>query len=130
MGISWGGTIYPWNSAAVISSTVIGAVMLIGLFLYEGFMNLPYPAIPVKFFANRGFISLVACATVASVSVSQEEEIPSAVSNFVSQMFYYSAVLLWPQQVKNFYTSDVEYAGWLSVSIVQCHPTMSAELTI
>ena len=67
MGISWGGVIYPWKSAAVISSMVIGAVLLIALFLWEGFMDLTYPAIPVKFFANRGFISLVACATVASV---------------------------------------------------------------
>lgn len=130
MGISWGGAIYPWKSAAVISSLVIGAVMLIGLFIYEGFMDLTYPAIPVQFFANRGFISLVVCATVASVSVSQEEEIPSAVSDFVSQMFYYSAVLLWPQQIRSLYTTDVEYGGWLSVSIVECHPETSTELTI
>ncbi len=59
---------YPWNSAATISSLVIGGVLLIALFCWEGFANLKYPAIPVKFFANRGFISLVCCATVASVS--------------------------------------------------------------
>ncbi|KAF2104228.1 TRI12-domain-containing protein [Rhizodiscina lignyota] len=58
MGISWGGVIYPWKSAAVISSTVLGGVCLIVLFIYEGFDDLKYPAIPVKFFANRGFISL------------------------------------------------------------------------
>lgn len=74
MGISWGGTIYPWKSAAVISSILIGGAMLVALFLWEGFMNLTYPAIPVKFFANRGFISLVACATVASVSVSKNNK--------------------------------------------------------
>lgn len=68
MGISWGGGIYPWKSAAVISSILIGGAMLVALFVYEGTVDLKYPAIPVKFFANRGFISLVACATVASVS--------------------------------------------------------------
>ena len=68
MGISWGGTIYPWKSAAVISSIVIGAVVLIVLMVWEWKADLPYPAIPVKFFGNRGFMALVACATVASVS--------------------------------------------------------------
>lgn len=68
MGVSWGGTIYPWNSPATISSIVIGFALLVALFVYEGFAKLEYPAIPVQFFANRGFISLVACATVASVS--------------------------------------------------------------
>lgn len=70
MGISLGGTIFPWNSAAVISTILIGAVLLIALFFYESYANLEYPAIPVKFFANRGFMSLVVCATVASVSIS------------------------------------------------------------
>jgi len=67
MGVSWGGVIYPWKSAAVISSMVIGFVLLVILFVYEAYADLTYPAIPVKFFANRGFISLVCCATVASV---------------------------------------------------------------
>lgn len=98
MGISWGGTIYPWKSAAVISSIVLGGACLIVLFIYESYANLTYPAIPVKLFANRGFISLVACATVAS-------------------MFYYSAVLLWPQQVAHLYTSNITYAGWLSTTV-------------
>lgn len=67
MGVSWGGSIYPWKSAATISSIIIGVVLLIALFVYEGFAKLEYPAIPVQLFANRGFISLVACATVATV---------------------------------------------------------------
>jgi hypothetical protein len=59
----------------VISTMVIGAVMLISFGLWEAFGNQKYPLMPMKLFRNRGFISLVACATVAS-------------------MFYYSAVLL------------------------------------
>lgn len=97
MGVSWGGTIYPWKSPAVISSISIGAVLLISLFVYESFVQIEYPAIPVNLFANKGFMALVCCATVAS-------------------MFYYSAVFLWPQQVQALYTKDVTYAGWLSVS--------------
>lgn len=68
MGVSLGGTIYPWASAPVISTIVIGIILLIVLFIWEAFADLEYPAIPVKFFRNRGFMSLVCCATVGSVS--------------------------------------------------------------
>ncbi|KPM38189.1 hypothetical protein AK830_g8362 [Neonectria ditissima] len=98
MGVSWGGKMYPWKSAATISTLLIGAILLIVLFIYEAYANLKYPAIPVKFFRNRGFMSLVCCATVAS-------------------MFYYSAVLLWPQQVQALFTKDITYAGWLSCTV-------------
>ncbi|KAF2651220.1 fungal trichothecene efflux pump [Lophiostoma macrostomum CBS 122681] len=98
MGISWGGGLYPWKSAAVISTIVIGAACLIAFGFWEVYGNTKYPLMPMKFFRNRGFISLVACATVAS-------------------MFYYSAVLLWPQQVARMYTSDVTYGGWLSCTV-------------
>lgn len=98
MGVSWGGSMYPWKSAATICSLVIGGVLIIALFVWETFAKLKYPAIPVKFFANQGFISLVCCATVAS-------------------MFYYSAVFLWPQQVQTLFTTDVQYGGWLSCTV-------------
>lgn len=98
IGISVGGTVYAWTSAATLSTIIVGGVLLIILFVYEAYADLEYPAIPVKFFRNRGFISLVACATVAT-------------------MFYYSAVLLWPQQVKALFTSDIRYGGWLSATV-------------
>ncbi|KAF2476712.1 fungal trichothecene efflux pump [Lindgomyces ingoldianus] len=98
MGISWGGGLYPWKSASVICTIVIGAMCLIAFGFWEAYGNTRYPLMPMKFFRNRGFISLVACATVAS-------------------MFYYSAVLLWPQQVSTMYTSDINYAGWLSCTV-------------
>lgn len=69
MGVSLGGTIYPWASAPAISTIVIGIILLIVLFIWEAFADLEYPAIPVKFFRNRGFMSLVCCATVGSVSL-------------------------------------------------------------
>ncbi|ETS77956.1 hypothetical protein PFICI_10018 [Pestalotiopsis fici W106-1] len=98
MGVSLGGNIYPWASAPVISTIVIGIVLLIILFIWETVANLEYPAIPVKFFRNRGFMSLVCCATVGS-------------------MTYYSAVLLWPQQVQALFTKDIIEAGWLSCTV-------------
>ncbi|KAF2814997.1 fungal trichothecene efflux pump [Mytilinidion resinicola] len=98
MGLSWGGGLFPWKSAAVISTMVIGVILLISFGFWEAFGGSKYPLMPMKMFRNRGFISLVTCATVAS-------------------MFYYSAVLLWPQQVSTMYTSDVNYAGWLSCTV-------------
>ncbi|KJR88486.1 siderophore iron transporter [Sporothrix schenckii 1099-18] len=98
IGVSWGGSIYAWDSAATLSSLIIGAVLLIALFVWEGYAKLRYPAIPIHFFTNRGFMALVACATVAS-------------------MFYYSAVLLWPQQIRHFFTTDITYGGWLSTTV-------------
>lgn len=32
-------------------------------------------------------------------------------------MFYYSAVLLWPQQISAMFTTDADYAGWLSCTV-------------
>ncbi|OAA64695.1 fungal trichothecene efflux pump [Niveomyces insectorum RCEF 264] len=98
LGLSWGGGLYPWKSAAVIASLVIGAVLLLAFFLWETFADLKYPVMPMYYFRNRGWISLVSMATVAS-------------------MFYYSAILLWPQQVSEMLTSNVEYAGWLSCTV-------------
>ncbi|EPE10416.1 trichothecene efflux pump [Ophiostoma piceae UAMH 11346] len=98
MGVSFGGSIYPWKSAATIGSIVIGVVLLVLLFVWESYATLKYPAVPVAFFKNRGFMSLVSCATVAS-------------------MFYYSAVLLWPKQIKFLYTTDITYGGWLSATV-------------
>jgi MFS family permease len=68
LGISWGGVIYPWKSAAVISCIIIGICLLVALGLWETFGKLKYPIIPVQFFKNRGYMALVCCATVASVS--------------------------------------------------------------
>ena len=67
MGVSWGGVIYPWKSAGPIASITIGVLLLVVLFVYESKMDLDYPVIPVRLFRNRGFISLVCCATIASV---------------------------------------------------------------
>ncbi|CAK7208645.1 hypothetical protein SBRCBS47491_000162 [Sporothrix bragantina] len=98
MGLSWGGGLYPWKSAAVISTLVIGFSLLVCFGLWESYADLKYPVMPMAYFLNRGFISLVAMATVAS-------------------MFYYSALILWPSQVTAMFTTDVTYAGWLTCTI-------------
>jgi hypothetical protein len=58
-----GGRLYAWSSAPVISTIVLGAVLLVALGFYEVYAPLPYPMLPVKFFKNiRGFtVLLVVC---------------------------------------------------------------------
>ncbi|OQO14882.1 hypothetical protein B0A48_00264 [Cryoendolithus antarcticus] len=48
LGINWGGRKYAWSSAPVISTIVIGAVLLVSLGLWEAFANLKYPMLPPK----------------------------------------------------------------------------------
>jgi hypothetical protein len=56
MGLQWGGQLYPWKSARVISTIVIGFVLLVIFFLYEGFMNLKEPLLPMSLVKNKGWV--------------------------------------------------------------------------
>lgn len=47
LGIQVGGTLYPWKSGQVISMIIIGFLCLVGLFMYETFMPLKEPLIPM-----------------------------------------------------------------------------------
>ena len=55
MGLSWGGTVYPWRSAHVIACMVVGALLTIGFFLYEAFMPLKEPLLPMYLLKNTGW---------------------------------------------------------------------------
>jgi hypothetical protein len=68
LGVSLGGGLYPWDSAAPIATLVVGFCLLVALGVYEAKANLHYPVLPVKFFRNRGFFSLVVCITICTVS--------------------------------------------------------------
>ena len=46
-GLQSGGTLYAWKSGQVISMIVIGFLCLVALFLYETFMPLKEPLIPM-----------------------------------------------------------------------------------
>ena len=66
---------YPWKSAAVICTIVIGAACLVIFGFWEAFSNTKYPLMPMKFFRNRGFISLVACATGIYLPISSASSV-------------------------------------------------------
>jgi MFS family permease len=57
LGLSSGGSLYPWTNAKVIAPLVIGFLCLVGLFFYEAFMDLKEPLIPMHLFKNRGWVA-------------------------------------------------------------------------
>lgn len=52
MGLSWGGSVYPWASAHVITTVVVGVVALVAFVLYECFRPLKEPLVPMHLFRN------------------------------------------------------------------------------
>jgi len=52
MGLSWGGSVYPWRSGHVIGCIVAGFVSLVAYVVYEKTRDLPDPIIPLHVFNN------------------------------------------------------------------------------
>jgi len=52
MGLSWGGSVYPWVSAPTLSAIVIGFLLLIVFALWEIYAPLKEPLIPIHLFKN------------------------------------------------------------------------------
>lgn len=59
LGLSWGGGVYPWKSAAVISSILVGSVTLIVFVLYEIYAPIKEPLVPMHLFKNIEWVSAV-----------------------------------------------------------------------
>lgn len=57
IGLSWGGSVYPWTSSHVIATIVVSGLALIAFVLYECYMPLKEPLVPMYLFANRGMSS-------------------------------------------------------------------------
>ena len=50
IGLSWGGSIYPWKSAATLAPIILGASTLILLGFYETYATIEYPILPPRLF--------------------------------------------------------------------------------
>ncbi|CAK7234211.1 hypothetical protein SBRCBS47491_008870 [Sporothrix bragantina] len=95
LGISWGGSMYPWKSGMVIGFIVGGAAILILLVLWEIYGAGDYPLIPIHLFKNRQYMGTILTAAVGS-------------------MVYYSLLVLWPVQITMLYDTDSMAIGWKS----------------
>ena len=97
MGLSWGGVIHPWKSAHVISTIVIGFLLLVAFALYEVYVPLKEPLVPMHLFKQRSWnVSVILWALGAAV--------------------YYANAILWPSMVATLYAPghSVMWAGWAS----------------
>lgn len=59
LGLSWGGTVYPWKSAATITSIVGGFIVMVLFALWEVYAPLKEPLVPIYLFKNVQWV--VAC---------------------------------------------------------------------
>lgn len=98
IGLNWGGTSYPWDSAHVLATLLIGVGTLAAFCAWEVYCKLDYPLVPMRLFLNIKYDALVACASVGA-------------------MIYYSMIVLWPTLLGQLFTTDSKRIGWLSVSI-------------
>ena len=98
VGLSWGGTVYPWDSGHTLGTLITGIVVLIIFVLYEIFMPLRRPLIPMHLFRNYDYD----IANVLSI---------------VGGMVYYSASVLFPTMVAALYTTNVVEAGLVSCAV-------------
>jgi MFS family permease len=95
-GLSCGGTVYAWKSAATISMIIIGFLALVAFVLWERLVSLAEPVIPWDIFHRRDFV-----ATLTAVG-------------FATSVFF-STAIIWPRQVALLY-NDGGYirTGFLS----------------
>ncbi|CAK7204997.1 hypothetical protein SEUCBS139899_007760 [Sporothrix eucalyptigena] len=95
LALSWGGSKHPWNSATIISMLVVGVVVLVIFALYEIYMPLSTPLLPMNLFKIRSFVVAVIVGSCG-------------------QMSWYALNLLWPYHIQNLYTTNNTTVGWMS----------------
>lgn len=79
VGLSWGGTSYPWKSAGTIAPIVVGFCTLVVFVFYESYAKLQYPMFPIRLI-KRGRQFSFPLIVIA-----------------ISGMQYYSNAVLWPR---------------------------------
>ena len=93
-----GGQTYPWKSAQVLCTLIIGIFTLIGFGFWEAFSGHEFPLIPMRLFKNLKYDAIVACASIGA-------------------MVYYSMTVIWPTLVGALFTTNVKEIGWLSCAV-------------
>ncbi|KPM36923.1 hypothetical protein AK830_g9646 [Neonectria ditissima] len=88
IGVNWGGTLYPWKSAATLAPVVIGLLLLVSLGFYEAYGDIEEPLLPARLFKEVRHFTM-----------------PMIVMSVVG-MQYYSNATLWPRMSQLLYATD------------------------
>lgn len=68
VGFNWGGQMYPWHSARVISFLTIGSALIVIFILYEVYLA-PYPMFPRRLMKHtRTFMALMVVIMMAGIN--------------------------------------------------------------
>ena len=116
LGMSWGGTKYPWNSAYVISFVVIGGTSFIAFVLYETIAQPKEALVPLELWKNRAFlVSSVLCGIGAGIFYAGASTflflfllLPSSANVFCSNNAQQSSGLRWSTTFMQMATSCEE----------------------
>lgn len=95
MGLSWGQVVYPWDSAHVIATIVVGFLALVAFVVWDAYGHRGDPLLPLHLFKTRGYLAMVITAMVGSC-------------------VYYSMNVLWPQQIAYLFGGSPAHRGWLA----------------
>ncbi|KAK4569575.1 hypothetical protein LTR86_003338 [Recurvomyces mirabilis] len=87
MGMQWGGYQYPWSSAHVLVPLILGAVLIIGFFIWESY-GATYPMFPKRIRQDPRILGLTLVIT------------------FISGANFFSILMFWPTQAFNVYGHD------------------------
>ncbi|CAK7210129.1 hypothetical protein SBRCBS47491_000666 [Sporothrix bragantina] len=98
LGLNWGGGTYPWEDAHVLGPLIAGGVSVALFALYETFMPLEQPLLPIKLLKNRGYVAIVIVASIGQMALT-------------------ALSILWPQQIEYLYTTDNIKIGWMSITV-------------
>ena len=97
LGISWGGGEFPWKSAAVICTLVIGFIGIILFFLWGG---CSHPCISPVANANHGSEANAKLQSPllpwAFFVVNPRGFLFPLISGTIAGMFYYGLTIIWP----------------------------------
>lgn len=143
MGLSWGGSVYPWKSAHVIAGLVVGGVTLIAFVLYECYMPLVDPLIPMHLFRNMGMYTSAYFLLCILRNDILADSPPCAPLDWVVSFLvlglggtvYYGFAIVWPQMVFGIYTTDLHYGSILAmiptvaITVGTCSSGLSRYLT-
>lgn len=104
LGLSWGGSLYPWKSGHVIGSILGGAVGFAIFAVWEIYLPIPsvQPLLPMHLFKNAKF---QACCWSAGIGA----------------LTYYGFSLVWPQAVKTLYDNiSPDQQSTLTTTLILC----------